>query len=87
MRNLFISGISESIVIRPINDQLRWVLTLQLLINLRVYKLLLALWASNKYLAGPKGHHKISSWPKGPAKDLEQPEAAHDLLWPEATTS
>ena len=32
-------------------------------------------------------HHKISSWPRGPAKDLEQPEAAYDLLWPEATTS
>jgi len=62
-------------------------LTLQLLINFRVFKLLLALWASNKYLAGPEGQHKISSWPKGPAKDLEQPEAAHDLLWPEATTS
>ena len=48
---------------------------------------LAGLWASNKYLAGPKGQHKVSCWPKGPAKDLEQPEAANDLLWPEATTS
>ena len=63
------------------------ILTLQLLIKFRVFKLLLALWASNTNLAGPEGQHKISSWPKGPAKDLEQPEAAHDLLWPEATTS
>ena len=55
-------------------------LTLQLLISFRVFKLLLALWASNKYLAGPKGQHKISSWPKGPAQDLWQPEAAHDFV-------
>ena len=59
-------------------------LTLKLLINFRVFKLLLALWASNNYLAGPEGQQKISNWPKGPAKDLLQPEAAHDLLWPDA---
>ena len=43
---------------------------------MRVFNLLLVLWASNKYLAGPPG----------PAKDLLQPEAAHDSLWPTATT-
>ena len=31
-------------------------LTLQLLINIRVFKLLLALWASNKYQAGQRLH-------------------------------
>ena len=36
--------------------------------------------ASNKYLAGPEGQYKYYSWPKGPAKDLEQPEAAYDLV-------
>ena len=38
-----------------------FMLTLQLLIKFRVFKLLLALWASNKYLAGPKGQLKILS--------------------------
>ena len=64
-----------------------YMLTLQLLINFRVLKLLLARWASIKYLAGPEGQHNISSWAKGPDKDLEQQEAAHDLLWPKAKTS
>ena len=50
-------------------------------------KEMLTKMASNKHLTGPEGQHIISSWPKEPAKDLEQPEAAHDLLWPEATTS
>jgi len=47
---------------------------------LRVGNTLAGLKASNKYLAGPKGQHKYSSWPKGPAKDLYQPEAAHDFV-------
>ena len=62
-------------------------LTLQLLIDFRVFNLLLALWASKKYLAGPEGQQKISSWTIGPPKDLLQPEAAHNMLWPKATTS
>ena len=45
-----------------------------------IIQILAGLLASNKYLAGPKGQHKISSWPKGPAQDLWQPEAAHDLV-------
>ena len=48
---------------------------------------LAGLKTSNKYLAGPEGQHKYSSWPKGPAKELQQPEAVIDLLWPEAKTS
>ena len=38
------------------------------------------------FFAGLLGQLYISGWPRGPAKDLLQPEAAHDLLWPKATT-
>ena len=35
------------------------------------------LQASNKYLSGPKAQHKKSDGSKGPAIDLQQPEAAY----------
>ena len=55
-------------------------LTLKLFQYFRVFTILLDFQASNKYLAGLEGQHKISSWPKGQAQDFRQPKAAHDLV-------
>ena len=36
--------------------------------------------------AGSLGQQQLSGWPKGPANDILQLKAAHDLLCPTATT-
>ena len=37
--------------------------------------------------AGPLGQQPIFGWPSGPATDHVRSVAAHNLLWPMATTS